>query len=176
VAASELLKRVLGCRLSRSRPSALPVLFEPVFIVVGLPVGDDEHVADEAGDGTVGVAADPGGVGAVAVVAGIGKEVVLASGTVCLASKANTAGRQSLMLQVIANLVCWLLGSAARPDVPKDHEGRLLMTFIWFIVWLIANLVGAREPLLSDWTSTLILAVALDLSAAHASRAYKKRG
>jgi hypothetical protein len=84
------------------------------------------------------------------------------------------------MLQVIANLVCWLLGSAARPDVPKDHEGRPLMTFIWFIVWLIANLVGACEPLLSDpvnvWTGTLILAVALDLSAAHASRAYKKRG
>jgi len=54
------------------------------------------------------------------------------------------------------------------------------MTFIWFTVWLIANLVGACEPLLSDpvnvWTGTLILAVALDLSAAHASRAYKKRG
>jgi hypothetical protein len=55
--------------------------------------------------------------------------------------------------------------SAARPSV-------LAMTFIWFIVWLIANNVGANEPLLLDpvngWVGTLILAIALDLSAAHA--------
>jgi hypothetical protein len=55
--------------------------------------------------------------------------------------------------------------SIARPSV-------LAMTFIWFIVWLIANNVGANEPLLLDpvngWVGTLILAVALDLSAAHA--------
>jgi hypothetical protein len=54
------------------------------------------------------------------------------------------------------------------------------MTFIWFIIWFIANLVGTREPLLFDpvnvWTGTLILAIALDLSAAHASRASKGRG
>jgi hypothetical protein len=55
--------------------------------------------------------------------------------------------------------------STARPSV-------LAVTFIWFIVWLIANNVGASEPLLLDpvngWVGTLILAVALDLSAAHA--------
>jgi hypothetical protein len=55
--------------------------------------------------------------------------------------------------------------SGARPSV-------FAMTFIWFIVWLIANNVGANEPLLLDpvngWVGTLILAVALDLSAAHA--------
>ena len=49
------------------------------------------------------------------------------------------------------------------------------MTLIWFIVWLIANNVGGNEPLLLDpvnaWTGTLILAVALDLSAAHAAQA-----
>jgi hypothetical protein len=49
------------------------------------------------------------------------------------------------------------------------------MTLIWFIVWLIANNVGGNEPLLLDpvnaWTGTLILAVALDLSAAHATQA-----
>jgi hypothetical protein len=46
------------------------------------------------------------------------------------------------------------------------------MTLIWFIVWLIANNVGAHEPLLfhpvNGWTATLILAIALDLGAANA--------
>jgi hypothetical protein len=46
------------------------------------------------------------------------------------------------------------------------------MTVLWFLIWLIANNVGADEPLVLDpvnaWVGTLILAVALDLSAAHA--------
>jgi hypothetical protein len=46
------------------------------------------------------------------------------------------------------------------------------MTFVWFVIWLIANNVGGHEPLVADpvnaWLGTLILAVALDLSAAHA--------
>lgn len=49
------------------------------------------------------------------------------------------------------------------------------MTVFWFIIWFIANNVGAHEPLTLDpvnvWAGTLLLAVALDLSAAHASRA-----
>jgi hypothetical protein len=48
------------------------------------------------------------------------------------------------------------------------------MTVLWFIVWLIANNVGGHEGLVLDpvngWAATLILAIALDLSAAHASR------
>ena len=48
------------------------------------------------------------------------------------------------------------------------------MTLLWFIVWLIANNVGGNAPLTFDpvngWTATLILALALDLSAAHATR------
>lgn len=48
------------------------------------------------------------------------------------------------------------------------------MTFVWFIIWLVANNVGGHEPLIIDpvnaWAATLILAVALDLSAAHATR------
>ena len=48
------------------------------------------------------------------------------------------------------------------------------MTFVWFVIWLIANTVGGHEPLLLDpvnaWVGTLILAVALDLGAAHARR------
>lgn len=45
------------------------------------------------------------------------------------------------------------------------------MTFVWFVIWLIANSVGANEPLVLDpvnaWTATLILAIALDLSGSH---------
>lgn len=47
------------------------------------------------------------------------------------------------------------------------------MTFIWFVIWLVANNVGANEPLLLDpvngWTGTLILAIALDLGGQHAA-------
>jgi hypothetical protein len=46
------------------------------------------------------------------------------------------------------------------------------MTLIWLIVWFIANQIGGHEPLMLDpvnaWTATLILAIALDLSATHA--------
>ena len=49
-------------------------------------------------------------------------------------------------------------------------EGAL--TLLWFIVWLVANLIGDKEPLLVDpvnvWVGTLILAVALDLGRQHA--------
>ena len=44
------------------------------------------------------------------------------------------------------------------------------MTVLWFIIWLIANNVGAHEPLAIDpvnaWAATLILAVGLDLGRA----------
>ena len=53
------------------------------------------------------------------------------------------------------------------------------MTLVWFIVWLIANNVVGHEPLLFNpvnaWTATLILAIALDLSATHARGAQKTR-
>jgi hypothetical protein len=42
------------------------------------------------------------------------------------------------------------------------------VTFVWFVIWLIANIVGGSEPLELDpvnaWTTTLILAVAIDLN------------
>lgn len=48
------------------------------------------------------------------------------------------------------------------------------MTILWFLIWLIANTIGGNEPLLLDpvnaWTATLILAIGLDLGAAHAVR------
>ena len=47
------------------------------------------------------------------------------------------------------------------------------MTLIWFIVWFIADRLGDREGLAFDpvniWAGFLLLAVALDLSAAHAT-------
>jgi len=46
------------------------------------------------------------------------------------------------------------------------------MTILWFVIWLIANNVGAHEGLtanpLNAWTATLILAVGLDLGRAYA--------
>lgn len=42
------------------------------------------------------------------------------------------------------------------------------MTFVWFAIWFVANLVEGNEPLALDpvngWTATLILAIALDLN------------
>jgi hypothetical protein len=47
------------------------------------------------------------------------------------------------------------------------------MTLVWLIIWFVANLVGAHEPLLLDpvngWTGTLILAIALDFGTSHAT-------
>jgi hypothetical protein len=51
------------------------------------------------------------------------------------------------------------------------------MTLLWFFVWLIANLIGDEEGLTFDpvnfWAGWLLLALALDLAAAHATRAAK---
>lgn len=52
------------------------------------------------------------------------------------------------------------------------------MTVIWFVVWVIADHIGGREPLLLDpvnaWAATLILAVALDLGGSHARTGAKR--
>jgi hypothetical protein len=46
------------------------------------------------------------------------------------------------------------------------------MTLVWFVVWLICDLVGDREELtfapVNWWAGALILAVALDLGRQHA--------
>ncbi len=53
------------------------------------------------------------------------------------------------------------------------------VTFIWFVVWLIADLVGDRETLAADpvnvWSATLLLAVALDLGSRHAVDRTRRR-
>jgi hypothetical protein len=49
------------------------------------------------------------------------------------------------------------------------------VVLIWFIVWFITDRIGDREPLVFDpvnfWAGFLLLALALDLSAAVASTA-----
>jgi hypothetical protein len=46
------------------------------------------------------------------------------------------------------------------------------VTLLWFVVWLIFNLIGDEESLTFDpvnwWAGTLLLTVALDLSRQHA--------
>ena len=53
------------------------------------------------------------------------------------------------------------------------------MTLLWFVIWLIANVIGDKEPLLVDpvnvWAGTLILAVALDLGRQHAPELARPR-
>jgi hypothetical protein len=55
------------------------------------------------------------------------------------------------------------------------HGESVAMTLIWFIIWVISDHVGSREPLLFNpvnvWTTTLLAAVALDLARIHASSA-----
>ncbi|MCD6015592.1 MAG: hypothetical protein K0R88_1676 [Solirubrobacterales bacterium] len=42
------------------------------------------------------------------------------------------------------------------------------MTIAWFVIWLVATIIGGSEALELDpvngWTATLILAAALDLN------------
>ena len=54
------------------------------------------------------------------------------------------------------------------------------MTFLWFLIWFFANLIGDSEPILFDpvngWAGTLLLALALDLGAHHAAGLGGSRG
>ena len=48
------------------------------------------------------------------------------------------------------------------------------MTLLWFVVWLICDLIGDREPLRFDpvnwWAGFLLLAIAVDLNRPHVGR------
>ena len=45
------------------------------------------------------------------------------------------------------------------------------MTLLWFIIWLVSNLIGDSESLTFDpvnwWAGTLLFTLALDLSRQH---------
>jgi hypothetical protein len=47
------------------------------------------------------------------------------------------------------------------------------MTLIWFLIWLVANTIGAGESLTFDpvngWAGTFLLAAAVDLARQHAT-------
>lgn len=53
------------------------------------------------------------------------------------------------------------------------------MTLLWLVTWFIADQIGGHEALLLNpvnaWTATLILAIALDLGAAHTRGGGKDR-
>ncbi|MDH3226320.1 MAG: hypothetical protein OEM67_04430 [Thermoleophilia bacterium] len=63
--------------------------------------------------------------------------------------------------------------SVAAEGRPDYFDGGWLVTLIWFVVWLIADNVGEREPLIFDpvnlWAGALILAIAIDLGSHHAA-------
>lgn len=54
------------------------------------------------------------------------------------------------------------------------------MTLLWFVIWLVANVLGDPAPLRLDpvnwWAGTLLLAVALDLGRQHAPERSRPRG
>lgn len=54
------------------------------------------------------------------------------------------------------------------------------MTLLWFVIWLLWNVVGDEEPLTFDpvnwWAGTLLLALALDLGRQHAPPITRKQG
>jgi hypothetical protein len=53
------------------------------------------------------------------------------------------------------------------------------MTLVWFVIWLVADLIGDEAPLTFDpvngWAATLILAAGLDLARQHAPEVGRKR-
>jgi hypothetical protein len=48
---------------------------------------------------------------------------------------------------------------------------RWKLTLVWFVIWLVANIIGDNESLSADpvnwWAGTLILAIAIDLGSRH---------
>jgi hypothetical protein len=61
---------------------------------------------------------------------------------------------------------------------PQTAEDGGLVTLIWLIAWFIADQTGDRAPLLFDpvnlWAGLLLLAIAIDLAASHATRNARK--
>jgi len=54
------------------------------------------------------------------------------------------------------------------------------VTLLWFVIWLIWNLVGDEEPLIFDpvnwWAGSLLFVIALDLARQHAPMGGKSHG
>jgi hypothetical protein len=54
------------------------------------------------------------------------------------------------------------------------------LTLLWFVIWLVWNLVGDEEPLTFDpvnwWAGSLLFVLALDLARQHAPTGGKSHG
>ena len=65
------------------------------------------------------------------------------------------------------------IGSPWRSVIPRSRVPEMLlgMTLLWFVIWLIFNVIGDKEPIelapVNWWAGTLILAIALDLNKTH---------
>ena len=68
----------------------------------------------------------------------------------------------------------------ARLGSPARDSRRPAVTLVWFVIWFICNIIGGPEPLIFDpvngWAGTLLLVVALDLAAAHATAGARRKG
>jgi hypothetical protein len=68
----------------------------------------------------------------------------------------------------------------ARESRIPATRGGTDMTLLWFVIWLVANVIGDDEPLTFDpvnwWAGTLILVAALDLARQHAPDLGKQHG
>jgi len=67
---------------------------------------------------------------------------------------------------------CPPVGAGVRSE--RERTWRETVTLIWFVIWLIADVLGNPAPLVFDpvnwWVGTLLLAIALDLGSQHARR------
>ena len=88
---------------------------------------------------------------------------------------ANAAATHALKVVLSAQPVA--LPAAAGDRKRGRDDG---MTLVWFVVWLVANLIGDEEPLTFDpvngWAGALLLALALDLARQHAPELGSGRG
>jgi hypothetical protein len=66
----------------------------------------------------------------------------------------------------------------ASQTIGTTHYGGMDVTLIWFVIWLVSDLIGDRESLTFDpvnaWAATLILVIALDLGRQHAPTVGKR--
>ena len=62
---------------------------------------------------------------------------------------------------------------------PDAEPRRLLMTLIWFVIWLVANTIGDAEAVTFDlvnfWAGSFLFALALDLGRQHAPELWGTR-
>ena len=65
--------------------------------------------------------------------------------------------------------------SAARLESRRHRTGRGYVTLLWFVIWLICDIIGDEESLTFDpvnwWAGSLLFVIAVDLAGVHARSA-----